>query len=175
MINNKKDVESQRLCFECVGEALLRNQIERRGREETCFYCKVFRKTISIGQMADRIEIGIQSHYYLTATELNDYEVVLSCLPGYQWERAGDPVIDVIGDYAKIAYRPAKDIQSVLEDWHFEVDRAKNGKENPFSEEAQYIEADALDPQDENRYMEQGEKVSRRHSIDLRKNPIFYS
>lgn len=63
----------------------------------------------------------------------------------YDWEREGDPVVDIIGFYAVINPKPAEDIREVLEDRHSDKERDEMGEEGPFDKEAHYAERDVDD------------------------------
>jgi len=59
----------------------------------------------------------------------------------YDWERKGEPIVEVIQAYAYIEPKPADDIRSVLEDRHFDRERMETGEEGPFDEDAHYAVA----------------------------------
>ena len=91
-------VEDFLLCADCVGEAFLRAQIQTKGEFGRCYYCKTEAMTFTIEDMANEVEIAIREHYVLTASEPSDQEYWTRDYEnsGYDWERAGDPVAEVI-------------------------------------------------------------------------------
>lgn len=161
----KGDIESRRLCFDCVGEAFLRAEIEKDGRDGTCSYCGGGGETFSIGEVADRVEAAFDQHFYLTPQEPSGMEYAMSKEGDYDWERQGDPVADVIQDYARVEPGPAEDIQSVLEERHFDMELARMGEENPFGGTAQYSERDVDDAESQAgwRQFEQSLKTEARY------------
>ena len=141
------DVTDRCLCSECVGESFLQSEIETRGRVRVCFYCGNKGKSFSIDEMADEVEIALEEHFYLTPTEPSDFQYAMSKEGDYDWEREGEPVVDVIGQYALVEPEPAEDIRKVLEERHSDRERDEMGAEGPFDEEAQYAEAGVSDAQ----------------------------
>lgn len=142
---DEPDANDRRLCLECVGEVFLRAEIQKDGSDDVCFYCKSGDKTFSIGAMADRIELALNQHFYRTPTEPSGMEYAMIKEGDYDWERKGEPVGDIIQEYAHIAPEPAEDIRSVLEDRHSDTERAQMGEEGSFDEDAHYAEADVDD------------------------------
>ena len=63
----------------------------------------------------------------------------------YDWERKGEPIVDIIQEYAHIEPEPAEDIRSVLEDRHYDRESMEMGEEGLFDEDAHYAEADVDD------------------------------
>lgn len=141
------DVTDRRLCSECVGESVLQLKIETRGRVRVCFYCGNKGKSFSIDEMADELEIALEEHFYLTPNEPSDFQYAMTKEGDYDWEREGEPVVDVIGEYALVEPEPAGDIRKVLEERHSDRGRDEMGGEGPFDEEAQYAEAGVSDAQ----------------------------
>lgn len=138
------ELEMRRLCSQCIGEDFLCAEVQRDGESATCSYCQRKGKTISIGELADRIEAALRDHFHCTATEPSALEYAMMSEGGY-WERHGDPVADVIGWSAETDEEPAEHVRQVLEERHFDFDLAAMGEENPFDAEAHYAE---LDPDD---------------------------
>lgn len=137
--------EDRHLCFECVGEAFLSAEIQKNGRDDVCFYCEREGKTLSIGEIADRIERAVDQHFYHTPTEPSALEYAMIKEGDYDWERKGEPLVDIIQEYAHIEPEPAGDIRSVLEARHYDRESIEMGEEGPFDEDAHYAEADVDD------------------------------
>ena len=139
-MNSEDDIETadRRLCSECVRDEFLRTEIEREGTRSTCYYCAQSGITITIEEMADRVETAFERHYYHTDTETSstDYTAMRE---GY-WERDGEPVADLIGSASGVDEAPAEDVRQVLEYRHEDFDRDQMGEEGPFDEEAHYAE-----------------------------------
>jgi len=131
-----EDKIDKHLCSECVGEVFLRSEILRRGIEADCSYCEGHRKTLSIGEMADAIELALKEHFYRTPTEPSGLEYTMMKEGDYDWERKGDPITFVIEESAQVELEAAEDIQRVLEDRHYDFELAQMGEEQPFDEDA---------------------------------------
>ena len=130
--------ENRLLCSECVGEAYLRSEIQRTGRDGVCFYCRTEGKTFSLGEMADHIESALDQHFYRTATEPNGLEWLMIKEGDLDWERKGESIVDVIQSNAKIEVNIAEEIQRVLHDRHYDFELAQMVEEQPFEEDAHY-------------------------------------
>jgi hypothetical protein len=134
-------VEDRRLCHGCVGEVFLRSQIRGAGRDGVCFYCDGAGKTVSIGELADRVEFALDQHFYRTATEPSGLEYAMIKEGDLDWERAGEPLKDVIQNYAEVEPNIAEDVQRALQARHFDFELAKMGEEEPFRKDAYYAES----------------------------------
>lgn len=117
------------LCSRCVDDQFLNNEIKNRGREGTCSYCGEVGRTFTIEDLADEVESALEDHYRITPPEA-------------PWEREGDPIEEVIMWMAKIDEAPAKDIREFLADGSVDRERDRIGEENPFDEEAHYVETE---------------------------------
>jgi len=147
MTNHADNVECEdrRICFECVGEAFLSAEVQKNGRDTVCFYCEGVGKTLSIGEVAERFKFALDQHFYRTPTEPSGLEYAMMKEGDYDWERKGEPIVEIIQEYAHIEPEPAEDIRSVLEDRDFDRERVEMGEEGPFDEDAHYAEADVDD------------------------------
>src|SRR5579864_2535911 len=123
--------DDRRLCFDCVGEAFLSAEIQKTGTNDICFYCKGMGKTFSIREMATRVKLMLDQHFYCTATEPSGIEYAMIKEGDLDWERKGDPVGDIIQERALIEPEPAEDIRRILEEEHSDWESAQMGYENP--------------------------------------------
>ncbi len=158
------EIKDRRLCSGCIGEAFLRAEIEKEGESDTCHYCGNQGLTISIDEMADRIETVFEQHYQCTATEPSSMEYAMIKEGDYGGEREGEPVVYAIGSAAEIDEAPAEDIRRVLEDRHGDFERDQMGEEGPFDEGSHYIEkeVDDIELQEDWRYFEDSLKTEAR-------------
>jgi hypothetical protein len=147
MTNDMDELESEdkRLCSDCVGEVFLKADMQKNGRDDACSYCESKGKTFSIAEIADRIDHAIDQHFYLTSTEPSGLEYAMIKEGDLDWERKGEPIADIIQEYAQVESGPADDIRGVLEDRHSDRDSELMGYENPFDEEAHYAESEVDD------------------------------
>ena len=102
MTEDTEDLEDRRLCSECVGDAFLRSEIERKGQQADCSYCGCSRKTFSISELADEVETAVKEHFYQTPTGPSDLEYSMTSDGDYNWERKGDPITFIIEESAQI-------------------------------------------------------------------------
>jgi len=163
---NLVKLNSRKLCFNCVGESFLCDEIRNQGRRGTCSYCGKSAKCYSIEKMAERIELVFEQHYVRTS----DQPSALQCSmladkeSNYDWERDGEPVVDAIMNAADIPQEAASDIQRILGNKHFDFDNTVTGEESEFSSDAYYEESDTDDArlQDEWREFERSLKTEAR-------------
>jgi hypothetical protein len=137
--------KDRRLCSECIGEAFLRSEVEKEGHDGVCSYCSGEGKSLAIGEMAILIQTALEEHFYRTSTEPSLIEYAMSKESDYNWERRGNPLTDVISEYAQLEPEPAEDIREVLEESHPDAGRDQLGEEGPFDEEAHYAKRDVDD------------------------------
>ncbi|HYX28956.1 MAG TPA: RES family NAD+ phosphorylase [Pyrinomonadaceae bacterium] len=130
-------VEDFLICADCVGETFLKAQIDKKGENGRCYYCKAEGMTFTIEEMANEVEIALQEHYVQTASESSYLEYLTSDEenPLYGSERAGEPVAAVISWCTGIDEAPAEDIRGILAVRHYDGKR----EESPFEEGAYYI------------------------------------
>lgn len=135
---------SNRICSGCVNEWFLKTRIETEGLEANCSYCDHEAKTISIEELADRIEQAFEDHYERTPTEPEGLEAAMltDSESGHRWERPGDEVKQAIADAAKVKGEVAKDVVVVLEERHADRESAKMGVECDFDSDSYYAEKD---------------------------------
>lgn len=135
------------LCYKCVGEQFLREEIRAEGTSAKCEYCNKCLSAYSIVDLADRIESVFEEHFVRTSDQPNGWQ--LSMMKDkeldYDWERDGEPVVYAIMNAADISEQAASDILEILEDRFGDFDYAKMGDETEFSTESHYEEKDAND------------------------------
>lgn len=142
-----EELEEKRICYCCVGDEFLSDEIRREGKRAECSYCGEKRRTYSIGEMADRVEAVFEEHYSRTSDQPNSWQLTLLSdrESSYDWEREGEPVVEAIQNSADLPEEAATDIQQILEDRHYDFDLAKIGEESEFSSETYYDQKGATD------------------------------
>lgn len=135
-------LKNKKLCFDCVDEAFLKNEIQTTGKVAKCSYCGARLKSYTIGIMAKRIADVFNEHYTRTSDHPDSFQqMMLSDRESrYEWERDGDPVVEAITYAAKIPDQAAQDIQVILEDENSDWDASMSGDETEFSSESHYEE-----------------------------------
>lgn len=160
------ELKSKRICYECVGETYLSDEITQHGDVAQCAYCDANTQTYSIEEMADRIEAAFDDHYMRTSDQPTAWQLSLMSdrESDYIWLRDGEPVIDAIENAAEIPRKAANDIQIILDNRYADRHAAKVGEETEFGPETHYDERGASDNswQEEWRSFEQSLKTEAR-------------
>jgi len=139
-----QQVVTKWICSGCVGERFLKALIQAEGHEAVCSYCEDEAKTITIEELADRVERAFENHYERTPTEPEGIEAAMHYdrESKYQWNRRGEEALRAIANAAEIDEGPAEDVLSVLQDRHSDFERAKMGEECEFDSSSYYAERD---------------------------------
>jgi hypothetical protein len=107
------ELATRRICSVCVRESFLQAEIVREGTPGRCFYCDTEGKTISIGQLADRIDSAFDQHYEVTPSEPTELEYLMPDA-GAGFYHEGSAAADAIADAAEIETDAAEDVRSRL-------------------------------------------------------------
>lgn len=96
------DLEAKRICYACIGEQYLSDEVRAKGERAKCSYCDKARRTFSLDKMAARVATAFEQHYYRTSDQPNDYEYMLQRDKelSYEWNRHGDDVVYAIQNAA---------------------------------------------------------------------------
>jgi len=140
-------IKKRRICFECVGDVYLSNEIRDHGRQRICSYCGAKQRTYTIDEISERIESAFEQHYVRTSDQPSSFEyaMIADKESDYDWERDGEPVVYAIMNAAEIPENAASDIQEILAETHFDFDEAKLGEELEFSSDSYYTESSTTD------------------------------
>ena len=115
-----RELASKFICFHCVGEVFLRNEVRSSTEKRACSYCGRVAVSVSLSEVADRVETAFGDHYIKTPTDPDFFEEMLlkDKESDYSWYRRGEPVIDAIAGAAGIPEDAAVDVQKELEERH---------------------------------------------------------
>lgn len=140
-------LKSKRLCYHCVNENFIKNEIRTQGLKRKCSYCGKVCKSYSLDKMAERIETAFEQHYFRTSNHPEDWEYPLLADKelDYEWDRDGYQVIYIIMDAAEISEDAAYDIQQILEYQHSDFELATMNEETEFAADSYYEEKGAND------------------------------
>lgn len=140
-------LKAKQVCFACVGEQYLSDEIRAKGKRAKCCFCKKTRRSYGVGEIAERIETAFEQHYIRTSDQPNDWEHMLlrDRESSYEWDRHGEPVTDAIMNAAEIPQAAADDIQKILANKHEDFDLAAMGEETEFADDSYYEEKGATD------------------------------
>ncbi len=131
----------KRICHTCIGEAYLAAEVIASGEEGECDYCGDNAPSISIDDLAERVEDAFADHYTRTSTDPESWQERLMAdrESSYFWERDGSPAHEAIQDAAGLDEEPAADVLEVLEEKHaLHHDKDNLGEEGEFSSDAHY-------------------------------------
>ena len=138
--DNIDELKTKRICFECVGEEYLSDEIKEKGSVAECSYCDQTAKSYSIEEVAECVETAFDHHYYLTPDQPNPWQssMLADRESDYNWDRDGVPVLEAIENAVEITQEVAEDILAVLDDAHEDFEAAKMGEETEFSSDSYY-------------------------------------
>jgi hypothetical protein len=158
------ELGKKRICWQCIGDDFLCADVKKTGVAGECSYCGGERKTVSIEDLADRVEYAFEQHYRLTPDEPSAFEYTMIKEGDYNWEREGEPAQWAIANAAQIEEEPAEDVREFLADRHYDFDAVRDGDQAPFSEEAHYEEEGVHDAelQEEWRWFQRSLKTEAR-------------
>lgn len=141
------ELKAKRMCFACIGEHYLSDEIRSNGKRAKCSYCGKMRRSYSVGDIAERIQTAFEQHYFRTSDQPDNWEYTLlrDRESNYEWERHGEPVVYAIMNAAEIPEEAAQDVQTILEDEHSDFDSAAMGEETEFADESYYEEKQVSD------------------------------
>ncbi|WP_186190534.1 RES family NAD+ phosphorylase [Burkholderia gladioli] len=139
---NDEDLSCKRICHECVGEAYLSSEIEQSAEVGACHYCGQTAPSLTIDDLAERIEAAFEDHYVRTPDQPNSWQerLLADKESDYDWDRDGVPVLDAIADAALIPEAAAEDVLAILEERHGNFDKDTMGEESEFSSDSYYEE-----------------------------------
>lgn len=137
-----QELIERHICFECIGESFLSGQVEAAGQDSTCHYCKETQASISMEDLANKVETVFQTHFARTPDEPNalQYAMQNDRESTYEWNRKGQPTGYVIMDAADLREEIAMDVRDILEFRYHDFDSAAAGIECDFAAGAYYEE-----------------------------------
>ncbi len=141
------ELKAKHICFACIGEQYLSDEVRAKGRRAKCSYCNKARRTFLLDKVAERVATAFDQHYYRTSDQPNDYEHMLQRdrESSYEWNRHGDDVVYAIQNAAEVSDDAAADIQLILEEEHSDFDSAAMGEETEFASDSYYEEKKVSD------------------------------
>ena len=123
------------LCHECVGETFLKGRIEKEGQEQICSFCAGQHKALPLDDIADAFEAVFAQHLCCTSDEPSGLEYLAMKESDYEWERSGEPVVEVLQEIGLIEENVAEAIRQILHDRHDDYYSQEEGR---FSKSCHY-------------------------------------
>ncbi|CAH0445257.1 hypothetical protein [Ralstonia pseudosolanacearum] len=65
---------TKRICYTCVGETYLSTEIKQSAEEGACAYCGETAPSLTIDDLAERIETAFEEHYIRTSDQPNSWQ-----------------------------------------------------------------------------------------------------
>ena len=137
--------ETKRICAWCVGNPWLTTQVEQLGHLGLCAYCWERRRTVPLELLADWAHQVIGSHFVPTPDHPTEPDEFITIALGLDWERAGCSPTQIVAQEAGLEESIAKDVVSLLSDFHSFTAR-REGSEDPYDDYETRYEAVEPDP-----------------------------
>jgi hypothetical protein len=137
----KRYSEEDFICYQCVREDYLQNEIKKKGKRAKCAFCNQVKRSYTLLQMADRIEAVLLDHFEVTPRDPSDWEYYKYYVDKENtdfWYRDGQTVGEILIDEFEIDKTAAAEIADMLESRHADMDAWAAGDETEFDSEAQY-------------------------------------
>lgn len=140
MTRQKAEEDPRYICYECIREEFLSDEIETQGKRRKCSFCNSVKRTYLISDIADRVESVMLSFYERTSPDPTSWQERLQAdkESNYYWERKGSTLIDILQNEFDFTLKAAKHISQMLGEKYEDMDAAQIGEETEFSADAQY-------------------------------------
>lgn len=130
-----------RICADCIGEPYLKADVVMNGSKAQCTYCRKTGQTITLQQLAERLERVFKDHYQWISSPppRDEFPEAYDDRSPYYYLSQGVPVAEIVEHAAKIGTGPAAHIQQLLDSRNYFEEGEITGEANPFGEDARYI------------------------------------
>lgn len=99
------------ICFQCISDPVLREQIRAVGRRRVCSYCEHSRKAVSLESLAEHVD----EIYHLLVRVGEEYPVVHDDSDRVHWVNEGDSPVEIMAEILECDTRDiASDVVSHL-------------------------------------------------------------
>lgn len=134
------DDEERVVCADCVGNAYLKAEITACGDERECSFCEHESFVISVAELAQKVGTAFETHYFRTSNQPDAFQSAMlrDRESSYEWEREGEPVLEVIQEAASIDDAVAQEILDILADEHRDWDYQAADGECEFDPDSYY-------------------------------------
>ena len=128
------------ICYRCIGDELLSNEVRESGSCSECAYCGEGGEAWTLLTLANRIHVALQEHFEFTSLTPDDHSDIMVRLGLTPWEREGEHVLNVIADMASLIESTAAELTALLRKIHYSYPDEKEGALNPYGCDAFYEE-----------------------------------
>ena len=130
--------EEKHICYDCIGDQLLAEEVKTQGEVAHCSYCGECLEAFGLDKVADRIHEVLEKHFIRTSSEDNYLDSIFIGEGQIKfWATHGDPVELVIAETAGLDEAPASDLRDLLSG-RYAYWAVKEGVEDPYDNEAYY-------------------------------------
>ncbi|MGO7347827.1 RES domain-containing protein [Rhizobium ruizarguesonis] len=135
------------ICYKCIGDEYLQDEIKSEGKRRACSFCGKVRKSFRVGELSERIQSVIEENYRPHQDEYG--------------ADSGEPIVHLIANLAGVDESIAEAVRADLSSGTAYL-AYKNGETDPFSSETCYVErkTDTYDYQETWRFFRN--EISRR-------------
>ena len=140
-----RDDLTKYVCYACIGDPFLSNEVKEEEVQATCSYCEEWREAMTLEHFVDRTHEMFQCHFKLTPSEPDGFEYTRIQAGLSFWYREGSPVRDIVGEVAEVCDEIADEVAELLSIWYGGYQVIKDGGEDPYDTEAQYEEREPDD------------------------------
>lgn len=113
------DLPEKLVCRDCIGEKYLSSLIEARDELGVCSYCADTEiPCLTLAELAERVQVAVGQHYSMTLDGPDEYQSALlhDRESTYNWEREGEPILDVVTYILGVEEEIASDVLTLLDD-----------------------------------------------------------
>ena len=123
-----KSGEPRYVCHDCIGDKVLKKQVEEEGTRAACSYCHTARAALTLTDLSDRINQVLKEHF--KPIPKDDHQE--------HWKEPLDDVETVIEKVADLKQGIAADVRDDLFNRFAKRVSVENGEENPYSARTLY-------------------------------------
>ena len=132
--------DSKHICYDCIGDEFLSEEVKTNGSLTQCSYCSSNSKAITLEELSSRVHRVIEEHFIRTPSEPNWLDSILMREGVIDvWLPDGQEAAYLIMDIANVSEEISNEVAGTLSGW-YAYQAAKDGDENPYDSEAYYEE-----------------------------------
>ena len=132
--------DSKHICYDCIGDEFLAEEVKTNGSPNQCNYCSSNSKTITLGELSSRVHGVVEEHFVRTPSEPNWMDSILIGKGVMDvWLPDGQQAEYLIMDIANVAEEIAGGVADTLSG-RYAYEAGKYGIENPYDSETHYEE-----------------------------------
>lgn len=115
------NISNKNICYECIGEVFLSNEIKNKGEIIICSYCGLEETAgYSTLKFSDRVHLAFKQHYdRMSENYPEDWSIEQIKEFASEWEPDGMIICDAIADAMCVSHEIACDIQKLLEEENY--------------------------------------------------------